>query len=235
MSQISDETLMAFADGVLADAEFDAVADAVERDPETAARLQALVDGARLAQEGYALLLQPVPASLEAGVRGAVARANEKPLWQRLWTGLRLTPSGAAAVAFGVAVIALPAGYTLGQLSGPPAQPAVDIALSEALDTLPTGQQDALPGDLTIVPVATFTDATGNLCREYETSGPAASVSIACRLDGMWQTQLVVATSNEPGYRPASGLAAIDAYLDSIGASPALLDAAEADALRRER
>ena len=44
----SDETLMAFADGMLDEPMFSAVAEAVDGDPALAARLEQLVDGAAL-------------------------------------------------------------------------------------------------------------------------------------------------------------------------------------------
>ena len=74
----SDETLMAFADGMLDEPLFSAVAEAVDRDPALAARLEQLVDGAALARQGFAPLLQPVPPELEASVKAMITRQERK-------------------------------------------------------------------------------------------------------------------------------------------------------------
>lgn len=234
MSQFSDETLMAFADGKLDNAEFDAVAEAVESDPAVAARLQKLVEGASLAKQGFSVLLQPVPAALEASVRAAISKTAAVPWWQRLARGFNLSLTAGAAVAAGVAVLALPLGYSLGRLSDANAWSALpDPALGAALDTLASGEARSLAGGLTVLPVATFLNSAGKVCREYETSGDTSTISIACRSGGVWQTQLIVATGTEQGYRTASGMAVVDAFLDSIGAGPVLLDTEEAEILAR--
>lgn len=226
---------MAFADGVLEEPEFSAVAEAVETDSAIATRLQALVEGSRLAREGFATLLEPAPPQLQANVRSAIAKAAKVPAWRRIWDRLDLTLWGASAVGLAIALIALPVGYSLGQigrgsspletLSGPP--------LGDALSSLRSGETVEIAKGLAVVPVATFTDATGHVCREYETSGAASYIAIACRLGDAWETQFFIATSaEEEAYRPASGLAAIDAYLQAIGASTALLDDQEAKVLQ---
>lgn len=234
MSQFSDETLMQFADGVLEEPQFSAVANAIETDAMLAERVHALAEGADLARRGYAELLQPVPAELQARVHAAVARHDRAPWWRRAWQALDLTPAGLAVGALGMVILAMPVPGLLGQFEQ--SDPSMGLSgpqLAAALDTVPAGTRAALGEGIAMVPVSTFTDGDGQLCREFETSGSSAYVAIACRLNGDWQTRFAVAAQGDAAYRPASGLAALDAYLEAIGAGPALLDQAEIDALRQ--
>lgn len=231
--EISDETLMAFADGVLDEPLFSRVADAVEQDSELAHRLEALIRGGTLARRAYAPLLQPVSPELEARVRAAIGRPQG--LWRIDWPGWRwLTPVAAGMAAVAAVVLVL-----LVERGTPRSTHALDgfggAALLAALDTLGSGEmlQD---GETEIRIVATFDDGAGTLCREFETP---AHLVITCREEGDWALRLAVA--GEGGgetYSPASGAAAVDAYLQSIGAGEPILDQAEIDrlaALRRER
>lgn len=233
-SQFSDETLMAFADGVLEEPQFSVVADALETDVVLAERVHALAEGANLARHGYAELLQPVTKQLQANVRSAIARSDRAPWWQRAWHALDLTPAGVAVGALGMLAIALPVLGLFGQFD--PSEPSIGLSgpqLAAALDTVPAGTRAALGDDIAVVPVSTFTDGDGQLCREFETNGSSAYIAIACRLEGTWHTQFAVSAQGYAAYRPASGLAALDAYLEAIGAGPALLDQAEIDALSK--
>lgn len=234
MSQFSDETLMAFADGVLDEPQFSAVANAIETDPILAERMHALAEGADLARRGFEELLQPVPPELQASVRSAIAHHDRAPWWLRAWQALELTPAGLAVGALGMIAIAAPVLGLLGQFDR--SDPVIGLSgqqLAAALDTVPAGTSAALSIGNAMVPVSTFTDGEGHLCREFETSGSFAYVAVSCRLDGAWKTQFAVAAPGDAAYRPASGLAVLDAYLEAIGAGPALLDRAEMDALRQ--
>jgi hypothetical protein len=233
VGQFSDETLMEFADGVLEEPQFSAVANAIETNPMLAERVHALAEGADLARRGYAELLQSVPLELQANVRSAIARRDRAPWWRRAWQALDLTPAGLAVGALTMVALAVPVLVLFGQFDR--SAPSVGLSgpqLAAALATVPAGTSAALGNGITMVPVSTFTDGEGQLCREFETSGSSAYVAIACRLNGDWQTRFAVAVQSDAAYRPASGLAALEIYLEAIGAGPALLDQAEIDALR---
>nr|WP_314260398.1 hypothetical protein [uncultured Devosia sp.] len=225
MTDHSDETLMAFADGMLDEPLFSAVAEAVEHDEALAARLEQLVDGARLAREGFAPLLEPVSPALEASVRAMIARKARRPLrtWQinLAW----LLPAAGVAAAVMSVVVALP-------LLQPSAQPSwggiEQSQLQAALDTLPSGADHVLKDGGTLHAVASFTDSTGTLCREFEVPG---YVMVACRAGTDWQVTMAVANGTAEGYQTASGLAVLDAYLNEIGASAPLLELEERAAL----
>lgn len=230
-TDFSDEVLMAFADGVLDEPQFSAVADAVEADVTLAARLDALVQGGEAAKAGYDTLLGPVPRALEAVVRKQIAQSERRQVWRGWLAPFRLAPLGAMAVAACAAVVALPAGYFLAPQQG---DALSGSALATALDVLASGESQQLRTGLDVTAVATFTDANGIVCREFETSGSANFVAVACRTDEGWQTQLALANSGGGDvYRPASGLEMLDVYLSDIGAGAPLLDAEERAALAR--
>jgi hypothetical protein len=223
----SDETLMAFADGTLDEPLFSAVADAVEQDEALAERLEMLVSGADLAKAGYAPLLEPVSPQLEASVRAAIAR-SERRRWSMPTNWGWLLPLSGAAVAVAAVVVALPmlmsSGDSDGMLGG-----LGRSELQAALDVVPSGADHGLRNGGQLHAVATFTNGDGVLCREFEVPGYAM---VACRAGAGWEIDMAVAThGGEDGYRAASGLAVLDAYLSEIGAGAPLLDAEEKAAL----
>lgn len=221
VADYSDETLMAFADGMLDEPLFSSVADAVESDPALAARLEQLVDGARLSREGFAPLLEPVSPDLEVSVRAMIARNARQKVWTRPISWAWLFPLAGAAAAVTAVAVALPmlqpsTGAVLGGIE--------QAQLQAALDSVPSGGDHALSTGGALHVVASFTDAAGNFCREFEVPG---YVMVACRSDVQWQVNMAVATGSGEGYQTASGLAAVETYLAEIGASAPLLDTAE--------
>ena len=222
----SDETLMAFADGMLDEPLFSAVAEAVDRDPALSARLEQLVDGAALARQGFAPLLQPVPPELEASVKAMITRQERKRSAATRWNWAWLFPLVGATAAVAAVVVVLPALQTpaTGILGG-----LDQSQLQAALDTVPSGADYALTDGRQLHAVATFTDQSGILCREFELPGYAM---VACREATQWQVTMAVATGQgDDGYRTASSLAVLDTYLAEIGASAPILDADEMQAL----
>lgn len=222
----SDETLMAFADGVLDEPLFSAVAEAIEQDEALTERLEQLVTGGALARNGFAALIEPVPPTLEASVRAMVARKNRTPFWMRQITLPWFLPIGGVLAASVAAVVV--AAMTL--------QPAATMSwggidagqLQAALDSVPSGAKHDLGHGRMLYAVASFTDSAGNLCREFEVPG---YVMVACRAESAWQVNMAVANGKAGGYQTASGLSALDAYLTEIGASAPLLDTEERKAL----
>lgn len=221
----SDETLMAFADGLLDEPLFSSVAEALERDPTIAERLEQLVSGASLAREGFAPLLKPASPELEASVRAMIARKQQKPLWNGRFNLAWLFPLAGVAAVVTVVAVAVP----LLQPSGVSVLNGLSNAeLQAALGTLPSGENQTLADGRNLHAVATFTAADGTLCREFEVPG---YVMVACRSAAEWQVSMAVAIGAGEGYQAASGLGALDSYLVEIGASAPLLDAQEREVL----
>jgi hypothetical protein len=122
----------------------------------------------------------------------------------------------------------LPAGgLAVAGLDGP--------ALVGALATVPSGEPATLEGTgRRFVGIASFRDAAGALCREFEVDAPGGPtvISVACREAEGWQVRLaIVAPGDQAGYAPASSTETLDAYLAAIGAEAPLSQEAERDAL----
>lgn len=226
---------MAFADGAIEEPRFSAIAAAIESDPELARRLELLVAGGEAARAVFGPLAdRPVPDRLRRRVETAIAaaettkvvpfrRVHSRPAWQ------------AAAIAASVAVVlAAPAGFFFARtgedLSIAAGQPLAPAMVAQ-LETLASGAE-AMLGTATLRPVATFTDASQNLCREFEFDREVTTVAVACRSDDSWQVAIAIdAPPADDGYAPASSLAALDAFLDSIGAGPPMSPEEERQAL----
>lgn len=227
-SPVTDEMLMALADGVLEEPEASRVAARVASDPALARRLAALRLGGEAARRAYADVAgQPVPDRLVAAVLAADAVAAPTrppaPANQPRWRG---RAAAAAAV-----LVALALGVVAGRHSAPESDrlaaptPLLSAALSGAAsgETLSTGAAS-------VTVLATHRLADGAICRAFSTSGAEAASGLACRTGGAWQViALVRRDSPAAGFRPASGLdPALEAVLDRRGAGAPLGEAEEA-------
>lgn len=246
---VTDEQLMAFADGVLDPDRAAAVQAAIDADPELARRAAMFRDSAALlaglgqalpsdvpdrvaarARELAAETRAPAPvadlATHRARAEAAPNAARRVPLWQ--------VPLAAS--------IFLAIGITAGSLiprSGPgPGQlAALDApAMQVALRTLPSGEARALDsGQVTMI--GSFANAEGQLCREFEYDPPTGQtvVSVACHDGGAWGVRMAVlaAPVDATGYAPASSLEVVDAYLQASGAGAQMDPKEEAAALQQ--
>jgi hypothetical protein len=224
-----DEELMAFADGALNEPRFSEIATAIEADPDLARRLEELVVGGKAARALYGPLAdRPVPARLRSAVTTAIAAAERRARPARVAWQI-------AAAAVLAAVIAGPLGYLL---AGNPAEtPLVAVgrplapALAAEIEALPSGGEGRLDGTI-VRPIATFVDASQALCREFELDSAVTTVAVACRDGAEWRVAIAIdAPPAGNDYAPASSLAALDAYLDSVGAGPPLPPDEEREAL----
>jgi hypothetical protein len=244
--EFGDETLMAYADGELDAETARAVEAAAEADAALAQRI-AMFTRTRdiLGAVGRARPLEPLSPALGARVDEILRAARPSPAE----TIVPLRPRRVEAPAFkamaAAAVLALAVGvaggYFVSQALGERETGGLRIAsfevpgLSRALDTLPSGERQAT-GTGEIATIASFLNADGELCREFELhrSGRDTVVSVACRAEAGWEPRLVVVAPAVDGaaYAPAASLEALDAYLGSIGAGAPLSPDEEAAALR---
>ena len=235
---ITDEMLMAYADGALPPEDAARIEARLASDADLAARLapflgtrDALAALARRDAETLSL-----PAGLEARLmaRMADARADAAevhtdrivafvpraaqriPLW-----------SGAVAASLALA-IGLGGGLMLGQGGDAPASP-----LAAVLDTLPSGGAGVLADGTEISVIASFVSAEGALCREYEVARASGmrSVEVACDAGAGWEVQLMLALSGTEGYAPASAPELLDLYYEQSAAGAPLSPEEEAAAL----
>jgi hypothetical protein len=256
--QLTDEILMAFADGELDAAASNAVLEALAVDEALAERVAALSDSRRLAKQAFAPLLnEPVPASVEAKVRallseaeqpsqGAPAKtppvaANDNPL--RRWRDIAAAACVALAIGAGL-------GSQLGSMTasdrGPGPGPSTTFAalgradIADLLASAPSGEERKLSDGARFRAIATFTSAADELCREFEVDGVdgRAVVSVACRAPSQtgWDMRFAVASAQtSDGYAPASSLDALQAWYEQIEAGPPLSAEDERDALNLKR
>lgn len=243
-NDFTDETLMAFADGELDPAEDARVAAAVAADPELARRL-AVFSGTRdvLARAAAARPETVVPDALMERVR-ATLDAERTPGGQTVVPFRRplaaRVPAFPRAIAASLALAAGLAGGFVAGLSFGDGDPAgLRIAslqtpgLTRALSSLPSGARQAVEGG-EIALIASFRNADGEFCREFEYDGAARAtvVSVACRAGADWETRFaVVAGAADTGYAPASSLETLDAYLAAVGAGAPLTPEEEAAAV----
>lgn len=232
-TDIDDVMLMAYADGELDETESARVEAALSDDPIVAARLvvfsrtrEALVSAAavRRADPLPVQVLSRAQASIDAA--GRESDAEVVPL-TRPDRRLRFWPMSLAA---SLAAVGLLCGYILSPYARvEPQEPRFAIlgatGLSEELDRLPAGgRADIEGGEVAII--ASFRDADGALCREFEVDSPDATtvVSVACRSQTGWVPKLAVIAPADDGsqYAPASSLETLDAYLAAIGAGAPL-------------
>jgi hypothetical protein len=252
MSQLhlSDEILMAFADGELEDPVEATVEQAMLRDPAVTKRVVDFLRTRRLVRAASLKEVTPdVPAELRAAVlaqidrfESAESRAAPELSEQGLLPGRAKWRVAAVAMAASLATIAIATtGYLVGRqgllaqhATGPIAHlgdPQISHLLSESV----SGQEQTLPaGRLRVI--STYRMADGSLCREFKLqvrSGTADAV--ACRRDGWTVTFALASATTNSAYVPSDGADLMTAYLQNAGAGQPLVDAAELKALGEDR
>ncbi|MBA1154543.1 anti-sigma factor family protein [Microvirga mediterraneensis] len=246
MSQLhlSDEILMAFADGELDRPTATAIAKAMAEDPTVARRVMDFQQSRRLTHSAFSAASMPdVPPQLRAAVsaqikvyeasRGVGAGSDVEPQSSR-WFRWK-SPFVQLALAASIAVIAVALGYFAGSreragAGGLMAQlenPMVHGILSKSA----SGEDVELPfGRLRVI--STYRLADGVLCREFRLrSSQEAAEAIACRKNEWNTTFAVASTVNDDEYTPSGGDDLMAAYLQNINAGAALVGDAEARAL----
>jgi hypothetical protein len=247
MSQLhlSDEILMAFADGELDEPVASAVEQAMLADPKVARRITDFMRSRRMMRSAFSRGSLEVPSDLSAAVLAQIAATEaaaglpvkpgppQSPPGTRrgTWSPLKW-PLAASLVAFAIAS----AGYFAGQQQARPAHSASLIAqlgdspVQEALSTVPSGQDVTLPvGRMRVI--STYRLASGSLCREFRLQATAsAATAIACR-NGAWNVTFALASAESSAYTPSGGGDLVTTYLQDMGAGAPLSDAAEIGAL----
>lgn len=249
MSQLhlSDEILMAFADGELDESVAAAVEQAMLRDPTITRRVAGFLRSRRLTRSAFASQRCPdVPPELHAAVLKQIkafekadgGRTEPAPqLERRILQGERWF-SVKGVLAASLATLAVATGsYFAGRQTSPPLRSTSLVAQLEdapvraALSTVASGHDVALPlGQVRVV--STYRTATGSLCREFRVQASSGTtVAVACR-DGDWNITFALAGGRgNAAYIPSSGADLVTSYLQEIGAGEPLVDAAETAAL----
>jgi hypothetical protein len=212
---ISDETLMAFADGEVDPATRAIVEAAMRDDPEVRRRvahhqaLREVVKGAFAA-----VIDEPVPQRLIAAARGAppgnvvdLAGARNAAAVKAPGRGLRWQPAAMAA--------SLLLGLALGYLGWHGSNTLVTVSangelvagagLAEALSSQLSA--DHPPGAAATTGLS-FRTKTGDYCRTFALTATHANSGLACREGGSWKVKVLAQSpetpANSSGFRPAA-------------------------------
>ena len=216
---ITDETLMAYADGELDTAARASVEAAMQEDPEIAkrvARHRALREAMRGAFS--AVLNEPVPDRLIEAARGqAVAPksavvdlsvAREAARLKNFAAPRRWQPAAmAASLLLGLGVGFLAWHGSGGALIQPGAGGGL-IASAALADALSTQLSDDRPADRVVVAGLSFRNKSGDYCRTFYLTGSDAGSGLACREGTDWRIKALAqsprAAANSGNFRTAA-------------------------------
>jgi hypothetical protein len=235
---ITNDVLMAYADGELAGPEAEAVEHALGANPEALAKVVTYVRSRRLARSAFRASGQRHDGDAGDGRSPAAPhgnRAARAPLPQRsLGLRSRLVAVGAAGIALGILAAAfLPLGRRFDQSA--PLAVLLSPAFSAALGTVPSGEATTFD-DARMRLLSSFHVKGDTLCREAELDAQERVHIIACRQDGAWKVRLIATQdARSDAFTPASGNEMFDDYLRRMEAGPSLSGTAEQDALTAAR
>eukprot|EP00903_Cladosiphon_okamuranus_P001367 g1365.t1 len=240
---MSDELIMAFADGELSAEEAKRVERLLEESAEarrklemfqkTAQSLEAARDDLPAVPEALA---QRVKETIEAASRQSDKVNADNVVQMPLRNRSGFWPTAiAASIALAVG---LGFGYSFNGGAGTghtPMSPGVAVlaeaAIGNALSDMPSGTSRVLPSGATLNMIASFDGEGGVFCREfdYEAQDGLSLVSVACRVNDGWKPKIAIAVSGESAgqYAPASSLDALEAWLTSSGLGDPLDEDAE--------
>ncbi len=248
--QISDERLMAFADGQCDLEEAAVIEAAIARDPALAERVDMFRETAARLSDLATATRPTVSAEIEAQVRSLAALKNEgdaptvvdfaehqdaraerpKPRWYQLPLAASLSLAIGAAGTYLILGAGQPNGVPDLQVAG-----LEHPSVATALNTLPSGARQSTTGGGEVALIASFTNAVGEFCREFELDQPdrRTIVSVACHDSAGWDVRLAIAAAPvaDTGYAPASSLETLDAYLTATEASAPMSEDDEQKAL----
>jgi hypothetical protein len=248
MAKVTDETLMFYADGVLASPERENVAKLLAEDSDLCSRLQIFQrTGGELAELLQDHVEGPVPDRLyeclqqrehrQPGLAGRHMMLRQLPTFaiEKLRSARIWHPQLAVA-----AVLALIAGVGLGWvLRGDTAGSAIALdrliqlrgnkliaqgQLQRTLESTPSRKTSASAASdneqLEVNPRMTFRNSAGNYCRQYEVTASAINryVGVACRSEDEWQVEMQAITP------PANSGA--DRFVPATGGASLAMDVA---------
>ena len=237
---VSDEMLMAYADGEADDATRTLIEAVMRDDPEIGRRVARHQALRRAVQGAFAEVLdEPVPQRLVAAARGAAAGNVVDLARAREGAGKRLRRWQPAAMA-----ASLMLGLALGYLGWRGSNPLVTtngelVAGAGLADALSTQlSSDRTPGRVAITGLS-FRAKSGDYCRTFSLTGTHSSSGLACREGGSWKIKLLAQSPQTPPsastFRPAASAdspAVRAAVEESIDGEP--LDQAGEIAARRK-
>jgi surface antigen len=243
MAIISDETLMAYADGELSPSARRSVRQTLARDPALAQKLDSFVATGRLnlSDAFDDILSEPVPPHLLEAVLGTRHRPAQAaaPLALlvdciRRWRSILRVSTWSLA-----AVPALSVGLVLGAVGSWLVQPSGGLVremggrliasgpLQQVLETTPSGTAIRAGQDM-FEPESTFYSQKQEWCREYQLLAGAENrfKGLACRSrDGTWRVDIHAQARSTTAYAPAAHGVVADAVEKLMQGQPLALEA----------
>lgn len=240
-----DDTLIAYLDGQLPEADYGPLEQALKDDAALRARLQALADSGELARRAFdPVLLEPVPPQLIAAIwrapdprarpaspGGSASAPPPAPggrasllTWLGLGSGRRAWPAFASVLVLGLGAVI---GWQL-LVPSPTARwalhegrPVADPSLALALEVSPSGRVLRTAGG-TVEVLASFEQVDGGHCREFNRNSPDRTrdeLGIACRdAEGTWQLDFLATEERTADGAPAGYQTASDQQHDAADA-----------------
>lgn len=221
--EVSDDMLMALADGELPETDAARLHERITADPALAARYAVFVDTRSLLQQAFPA--SPVPSRLIDAVLSGAPHSPAVVAFPR-----RAATASVWGAALAACIMLALGGFWAGR-STAPGGGAGNIGAMTA--HLGTGEDAPLPGGSTIRVLASYETDLG-LCRMIAQDRLR---HLTCRdaQSGEWALALSVGGGDAGAFLPASdlGTEVMERLLDDMGAGPALTGAAERDALSR--
>ncbi|MDO8882642.1 anti-sigma factor [Pseudotabrizicola sp.] len=221
--EVSDDMLMALADGELPETDARTLRQRIEADADLAARYAIFAETRAMLQAAFPP--EPVPQHLiDAVMQGAESGPSNVVLMAR-----PMLPRWSMALAASLVLAVGVAGFVAGRGAAPVTLATGPEAAAQALAGVPTGGEVTLADGRRARVLASYQTDLG-LCRLI---GTDALRAVACRAPDGWAVALTVTATGGEAYLPASdlGTALIDQLLDDIAASAPLDPGTEAQAL----
>lgn len=250
MSQLhlSDEILMAFADGELDEHVAAAVERAMLDDPSITGRVVDFLRSHRLTRSAFSREATfDVPPELRAAVYAQISAfetignqtvepgssedSSSTQGMKRLLSSISLVAAAAAIMIAAIGYIAWRQVMPSRNVSGMIARLG-DPHLQDVLNESASGQDVMLPAGRVRV-ISTYRLANGSLCREFLIQASSGKANAVACLDEGWNVTFALASAaTNAAYVPSDGGDLVSAYLQKLGAGEPLVDSAETKALR---
>ncbi|WP_299472521.1 hypothetical protein [uncultured Roseibium sp.] len=231
-TNMTDEIIMAYADGQLSDADARKVEIAAEADETIRQKIRMFKETASQLKTAAAEL-PPIPDALAERISSMLGTDGAEPeapgqdnvvrFARRNW--IRQWPT---AIAASITLVAgLAAGMAIGPFGGSKINPPFGITaladpeIAVALSSIESGSSAVLGSGATLNVIASFVDADNTLCREFDyeaVNGPSI-VSVACHVGDAWHPKIAIAANTEQSanFAPASSLEALETWLATSG------------------
>jgi len=249
---VTDEMLMAYADGELTQAGRESVERALAEDPALKERLDIFSRTRMLSQKAVSANKAAAPsAAFEKRMARLVAKsARARGAGSNVvafgrssgsgggWSSLRLPLAASVALAIGIAGGYFGRDFIQPTNAGPGFAALATPQVFMALDEVAMGDNRSIPGIGTFHAIASFRDPANTLCREFEITAAegAMVVAVACNAGGGWDPRFATAAPKAgKDYQPASAMEALSAFLEASGAGAPLSADEEKSALAAVR